>query len=74
MPEHNVTVFKPYPFKKGQKIRIESGARKGDWEVLGATEGSVKLRCPISGRVFEWHRFCYWIEDLHNGQWPLEDE
>ena len=73
MPEQTVTIFKPYTFKEGQKIRIVGGKRKGDWEVVGATDRTVKLRCPISKKEFEWHRFCYWTEDLHNEQWPLED-
>jgi hypothetical protein len=29
------TVFRPYPMEAGQKIYIESGPRRGDWEVIG---------------------------------------
>lgn len=74
MSEETVTIFKPYPFKEGQKIRILNGKRKGDWEVVEMTDRTVKLRCPISEKVFEWHRFCYWTEDLYNETWPLADK
>lgn len=70
MTTHNVTVFKPYPFFVGQKIHIQSGKRKGDWEVIGVDERKVTLRCPISLKEFEWNRFCYWVEERENVAWP----
>ncbi len=73
MPTYDVTVFAPYPFKTGQRIRIQSGPRKGDWEVIGLSDAKVKLRCPISQREFEWRRFCYLTDELENETWPLED-
>ena len=48
---HKVVMFRPYPFKKGQKINIESGPRRGDWEVIGVSDKKVKLKCPVSFRV-----------------------
>ena len=73
MAEHKVTVFKPYPFEKGQKINITGGPRHGDWEVVAVTERKVKLRCPISFREFEWNRFCYFSEDQVGVEWPQKD-
>ena len=73
MTEHTVTLFKPYPFYKGQKINIEEGPRKGDWEVVGVTDRKVKLRCPISNKEFEWNRFCYFTEEQNGRQWPQKD-
>ncbi len=73
MAEHTVTLFKPYSFYEGQKINIEGGPRKGDWEVVGVTDRKVKLRCPISNREFEWNRFCYFTEERSEMQWPQED-
>jgi hypothetical protein len=70
MDRFKVTLFKPYPFVEGQKIRIEDGKRKGDWEVIGISEAKVKLRCPISAREFEWNRFCYVTEERENETWP----
>ena len=58
-----VTVFKPYPFKIGQKIYIDGGRRNGDWEVIGISDNKIRLRCPVSGREFEWNRFCYFVEE-----------
>jgi hypothetical protein len=67
---HRVTVFRPYSFAVGEKIRIDGGARAGDREVLAVSEHKVRLRCPISGREFEWDRFCYLAENLESTEWP----
>lgn len=55
------TRFSPYPFQIGEKIFVDSGPRRGDWEVIGVSEKTVTLRCPVSGREFEWSRFCYLV-------------
>lgn len=73
MEKHDVAVFKPYAFKTGQRIHIEEGPRKGDWEVLDTTERKVRLRCPISSREFEWDRFCYLVETRTGVEWPQRD-
>ena len=73
MPSSNITVFQPYPFESGQKIRIDGGPRGGDWEVVGIGERKVKLKCPVSGREVEWDRFCYFVEDREKQQWPQDD-
>ncbi len=69
MTQQSVTLFKPYDFVLGQKIHIESGPRKGDWEVVGVDERKVKLQCPISHRILAWNRFCYHVADTQ-AQWP----
>ncbi|RLC23629.1 MAG: hypothetical protein DRH93_06710 [Deltaproteobacteria bacterium] len=69
--DHHVTVFKPYPFKQGQKIRIEGSRRSGDWEVAGLSDTEVTLRCPISKKEFSWARFCYFAEDKVM-KWPSD--
>jgi hypothetical protein len=71
MPQ--VTFFRPYPFKVGQKITIQGGPRGGDWEVIGMDEKKVKLRCPVSFREFEWAHFCYFTEDQDIAVWPHTD-
>lgn len=73
MAKHDVTVFRPYPFKSGQKINIDDGPRKGDWEVAEVTDRKVKLRCPISLKEFEWDRFCYFVQDRTDATWPDTD-
>ena len=67
---HDVTVFSTYPFRVGQKIRIEGSRRAGDWEVIGVSDNTVTLRCPISGRQFEWPIFCYLIDEEKGSIWP----
>ncbi len=61
--DHDVTLFKAYPFKEGQKIRIEESLRSGDWEVIKVTDHKVTLRCPISKKEMVWSRFCYLAEE-----------
>ena len=71
MGKHDVTIFKPYPFRPGQKIRIQEGPRKGDWEVAEMTDRKVTLRCPISLKTFEWDRFCYCVDEVRDEPWPI---
>ena len=71
--KYKVTIFTPFEFYVGQKIHIEKGPRKGDWEVLGVTERKVRLRCPVSLREFEWNRFCYQTEERIFTEWPRKD-
>ena len=73
MAKHTVILFKPYPMAVGQKIHIDGGARGGDWEVIGVSERKVKLRCPVSFREFEWDRFCYFVEEQVDREWPQHD-
>ena len=65
-------VFRPFPLVVGQKIYIESGKRRGDWEVIGLSDRKVNLRCPFSGREVEWDRFCFFVEE-RRGNWPHPD-
>ena len=67
---HDVTVFRPYPFSVGQKIRIEDSRRAGDWEIAAISADTVTLRCPISGREFAWAAFCYVVEEETDSIWP----
>jgi len=73
MEKTKVIIFKSYPFKVGQKIYIDGGPRKGDWEVMGVSDRKIKLRCPISAKAFEWNRFCYFAEERNNEDWPHQD-
>lgn len=70
--EHDVTVFKAYPFEVGQKIHIEGSGRSGDWEVADISKNKVTLRCPISKKEFSWAGFCYHVEDKKM-TWPQKD-
>ncbi|MGQ9921508.1 MAG: hypothetical protein ACUVRZ_09310 [Desulfobacca sp.] len=69
----HVTFFHTYPFLIGQKITIQDGPRRGDWEVIGVTDAKVKLRCPVSFREFEWPTFCYLVEEREIADWPHHD-
>ncbi|MDA8418045.1 MAG: hypothetical protein M0Z90_03325 [Desulfobacteraceae bacterium] len=68
-----VAIFSPYPFQVGQKIRIDGGKRRGDWEVKAIGERKLTLRCPISGREFEWDNFCFLVEERVDEPWPATE-
>ena len=72
MALYDITIFRPYSFQIGEKIRIEGGSREGDWEVVSLSAGKVRLRCPISKREFEWDRFCYFLQNREQNEWPQE--
>lgn len=69
----NVLLFKPYPLQVGQKIRIDTGPRGGDWEVIGVDDRKMRLRCPVSRKEVEWDRFCCLVQELENEEWPRRD-
>lgn len=73
MVKEEIIVFKPYPIEIGQKLHIEGGPREGDWEVIGVSKRKVKLRCPVSFREVEWDRFCYFVEQQEDREWPQHD-
>lgn len=66
-----IVFFKRYPFAVGQKIHIEDGPRKGDWQVIEVDEKKVKLQCPVSGFVAHWDRFCYFTDE-RQANWPSD--
>jgi len=72
--KHDVTVFKPYSFKVGQKINIEGSRRNGDWEIVAVGEHKITLKCPISLKEFEWTNFCYLTEEKKGIVWPDRTE
>jgi len=67
-----ITVFRRFSFKIGQKLHISDGPRKGDWEVVDVDEKKVKLRCPVSSFMANWDRFCYFVEEK-KAAWPSQD-
>ncbi len=71
--EEQITVFRRFPFETGQKLNISDEPRKGDWEVIGVDEKHVKLRCPVSGFIAQWDRFCYFVEEK-NAAWPSPED
>lgn len=71
MPD-KVLVFDPYQFKSGQKIYINGGKRKGDWEVVDYDDEKLTLQCPISGVKLSVSQFCYFVEEVTQ-EWPQKD-
>ncbi|MBF0467301.1 MAG: hypothetical protein HQK61_00195 [Desulfamplus sp.] len=68
--KHDVTIFKPYPFKLGQKIRIDGSGRNGDWEVIDIGENKITIKCPISHKELKCDKFCCFVEEKNNEDWP----
>lgn len=73
MTRTKVAVFKQFPFEEGQRVRIDDGPRRGDWQVIGLNERKIRLRCPVSGREVEWDRFCY-LAEVNEQEWPRTTE
>ena len=69
--QHEVAFFKPYPLKKGQKIRIEDSPLQGDWEIVDVTAFKVRIRCPITKKELTKDRFFFFTETKKD-QWPNE--
>ncbi len=63
-------LFKPFPFDVGQKIRITDGPRRGDWEVIDVSKHKVTLKCPVTGAQIVADRFCFFLEELEEFEWP----
>ena len=74
MSAEKVVILQPYPFRVGQKLHIENGPRSGDWQVIGVSDKKLNLRCPVSGREFEWDRFCYFVEEREGVEWPRQQQ
>ncbi len=69
--DFEVTIFRYYPFKVGEKIHIEDGPRKGDWEVVEVEDKKITFRCPITKKEFRWDRFCFFVEKRLQ-KWPKD--
>jgi hypothetical protein len=68
-----VLILRPYPVRVGQKITIEAGPRRGDWEIIGVGERKLRLRCPISRKELDCDRFCYVVTETAGIPWPHQD-
>jgi len=55
------TIFKPYPFRVGEKIKRLRKGKMEDWEVAQVDEETVTVQCPIHGDVITWKRSHYWV-------------
>jgi hypothetical protein len=65
-----VLILRPYPVRAGQKITIEAGPRRGDWEIIGVSERKLRLRCPISHKELDCDWFCYVVTEAAGIPWP----
>lgn len=67
--QHNVLIFRPYPFQPGHKIHY-GGPRRGDWEVMEVGSHKIKLRCPVFLWVIEYDYFCFFVEEEEDAAVP----
>jgi len=65
-----VLILRPYPVRVGQKITIEAGPRRGDWEIIGVGDRKLRLRCPISNQELDCDWFCYVVTEAAGIPWP----
>jgi hypothetical protein len=69
-PGEPVLILRPYPVRVGQKITIEGGPRRGDWEIIGVSDRKLRLRCPISHKELDCDWFCYVVTEAAGEPWP----
>jgi hypothetical protein len=67
---NTVLSLRPYPVRVGQKITIEAGPRRGDWEIIGVGDMKLRLRGPISHKELECDWFCYAVAEAAGIPWP----
>ena len=65
-----VLILRPYPVRVGQKITIEGGPRRGDWEIIEVGDRKLRLRCPVSRKELDCDRFCYVVTEAAGIPWP----
>jgi hypothetical protein len=65
-----VLILRPYPVRVGQRITIEAGPRRGDWEIIEVGDRRLRLRCPISHKELDCDRFCYVVTEAAGIPWP----
>jgi hypothetical protein len=65
-----VLILRPYPVHVGQKLFIEAGPRRGDWEVIGVGDRQIRLRCPVSHKEIDCDWFCYVVTEATDRPWP----
>ena len=65
-----ILILRPYPVQVGQKITIEAGPRRGDWEIIGVGDRKLRLRCPISHKELDSDWFCYVVTEAAGIPWP----
>ncbi|MFZ2088698.1 MAG: hypothetical protein WAU47_09000 [Desulfobaccales bacterium] len=69
---HRVVMFRLYPAQVGDKISIEGGPWRGDWEIIEVGDRKIKIKCPVTHKELERERFFYFLEERENEPWPHE--
>ncbi len=54
------TIFEPYPFRVGERIKRRRKGKLEDWEVIAVDNETVTVRCPFHGLELTWKRNCFW--------------
>ena len=67
---HRVLVFRAYPLQVGDKIFLQSGPRRGDWQVIEVGQRKIRLKCPVSFKELECDHFYTFVEERQNEPWP----
>jgi len=65
-----VLILRPYPVRVGQKVFIDGGPRRGDWEIIEVGDRKMRLRCPVSHKEIDCDRFCYVVTEAAGIPWP----
>jgi hypothetical protein len=63
-------ILRPYPVRVGQKITIQAGPRRGDWEIIGVGDGKLRRCGPISHQELDCDWFCSVVTEAAGIPWP----
>ena len=57
---YRTTIFEPYPFRVGERIKRRRKGKLEDWDVIAVTADEVIVKCPFHGMELTWKRNQFW--------------
>lgn len=63
MEEQAKTVFRPYPFKIGERIVRDRQGKLEDWDVIAVSAEAIVVKCPFHGMELTWKKNHFWHTD-----------
>ena len=58
---YRTTIFEPYPFRVGERIKRRRKGKLEDWDVIAVTDDEVTVKCPFHGMELTWKRNQFWF-------------
>jgi len=58
---YRTTIFEPYPFRVGERIKRRRKGKLEDWDVIAVSDDEVTVKCPFHGMELTWKRSQFWF-------------